>query len=172
MINKEDLTIYTDGSSLGNPGRGGFAYLIIDNKDNDVILGGKGYETATNNQMELMGFQVCLEELLKIEDSKDVVINLDSQYVKNGISSWIENWKKNGWQTANKKPVLNKEIWQKIDEVYKQVIQKHKIELKYVKAHVGIFGNEVVDTLAKKLAGNKETFVYKGKIEELKLIYK
>lgn len=88
------IVVYTDGSALGNPGPAGFAYLIWNKDKNTVSEFGGHSEHATNNQMELLAFKWALQELTKYENSEDVVIHLDSEYVKNGITTWINNWKK------------------------------------------------------------------------------
>lgn len=157
-----EIVIYTDGSALGNPGKAGYGFLIWDKKNNHVEEHGKHREHATNNQMELMAFLESLKWLNENVSGKTVSIHLDSEYVKNGITSWIKNWKKNGWKTAAKKPVLNKEIWQDIDTAYEKAININDIDLKYVPGHSGIWGNEAVDYIARTLAENQTMDLYKG----------
>ncbi len=164
------VVIYTDGSSLGNPGKGGWAYLIWNKKENIVEEVGGSVKTATNNQMELLALKNSLEALVKYKTSEDVVIYLDSEYVQKGITSWIKNWKKNNWRTAAKKPVLNKDLWQEIDELFTKAINKHSIELKYVPGHKGIGGNETVDNVARTLAANGEWVLFQGTKEEFESI--
>ena len=135
--------IYTDGSCLGNPGRGGWGVVGEDFKLS------AGQSDTTNNQMEMTAILKALEECLK-RDIQEVCIFTDSQYVKNGISSWIINWKRNDWVTSTGTPVKNKELWIAIDEV------RNKLKLvnwKWVKAHNGDPKNEEVDQLAYKAAG-------------------
>jgi len=160
------IVIYTDGSALGNPGPAGFAYLLINKKSNTVIEYGEHRDYATNNQMELWALLSAFKKLCSIEEKQHVIIHLDSEYVKNGISVWVKNWKKNGWKTAAKKPVLNKELWEKIDELYDQVKTMHDIDLKYVPGHAGFAGNEIVDTIARTLAGCGSWKFYNGDKEE------
>ena len=138
-MNKK-VDIYTDGACSGNPGPGGWGVLIeLDNKN--IELSGGDKET-TNNRMELMAAIKALEEI-----NKDYEINLytDSNYVKDGITSWISNWKKNNWKTANKKDVKNKELWMRLDEA----IKDKNISWIWVKGHAGNAGNEQADYLAR-----------------------
>ena len=138
-MNKK-VDIYTDGACSGNPGPGGWGVLIqLDDKD--IELSGGDNET-TNNRMELMAAIIALEEI-----NKDYKINLytDSNYVKDGITSWISNWKKNSWKTANKKDVKNKDLWIRLDEA----IKGKDISWIWVKGHAGNAGNEQADYLAR-----------------------
>jgi ribonuclease HI len=135
--------VYTDGSCLGNPGRGGWAVV-----GDDFKLSGKQPNT-TNNAMEMTAVLKALEECLE-RDIQEVCIFTDSQYVKNGISSWIVNWKKNDWVTSTGTQVKNKELWIAIDEVRNKL---KVVEWKWVKAHNGHPKNEEVDTLAYEAAG-------------------
>ena len=134
------VDIYTDGACSGNPGPGGWGVLIqLDDKN--IELSGGDNET-TNNRMELMAAIIALEEI-----NKDYKINLytDSNYVKDGITSWISNWKKNSWKTANKKDVKNKDLWIRLDEA----IKGKDISWIWVKGHAGNAGNEQADYLAR-----------------------
>lgn len=137
------IEIYTDGSCLGNPGNGGWGAILLYKEHQKKISGGK--KDTTNNQMEL---QAVIEALKIIKRSVKIVIYTDSQYVKNGLTTWIINWKKNGWKTADKKPVKNLELWQKLD----LESTKHQIEWRWVKAHAGNKYNEMVDDLARSAA--------------------
>ena len=133
------IKVYTDGSCLGNPGNGGWAAIIISNGKKIQIKGNK--KNTTNNQMELLA---PIQALKKIPKGSKVQIFTDSKYVKSGITEWIHNWKKNGWKTANKKPVKNKEIWIELDKLS----SIHTIEWKWVKGHSGHPENERADELA------------------------
>ena len=135
------IKIYTDGSCLGNPGNGGWAAIIIDDNKKIQIKGSK--KNTTNNQMELLA---PIEALKKIPKGSKVQIFTDSKYVKSGITEWIYNWKKNGWKTAAKKPVKNKELWIELD----QLISRHNISWKWVKGHAGNTHNEKADYLARR----------------------
>lgn len=140
---EKTIEIYTDGSCLGNPGRGGWGAILIWGEHQKKISG-KKLET-TNNQMEL---QAVIEALKALKKSSEVIIHTDSQYVKNGITEWINKWKINGWKTANRKPVKNSDQWQELD----LEVQKHQIKWKWVKAHAGNKYNEMVDELARVAA--------------------
>jgi len=135
--------IYTDGSCLGNPGRGGWGVV-----SDDFKLSGKQCDT-TNNAMEMTAILKALEECVK-RDIQEVCIFTDSQYVKNGISLWIVKWKKNDWITSTGTPVKNKELWISMDETRNKL---KTVEWKWVKAHNGDPKNEEVDTLAYEAAG-------------------
>ena len=135
--------IYTDGSCLGNPGRGGWGVV-----SDQFRLSGKQTDT-TNNVMEMTAILKALEECLT-RDIQEVCIFTDSQYVKNGIGSWIINWKKNDWITSTGTPVKNKELWIAIDQVRNKL---NKVNWKWVKAHNGDPKNEEVDKLAFEAAG-------------------
>jgi len=134
-----NVQLYTDGACKGNPGIGGWGVLIqTGNYSNEL----KGFQLdTTNNQMELMA---VIKGLEAIEKNTSLEIITDSQYVMNGIKQWIINWKKNGWKTASKKPVKNKELWQRLDGLVKD----YTIHWKWVKGHSGHPGNERADQLA------------------------
>ena len=167
------ITLYTDGSSKGNPGLGGWGVYVEIEKNKTIfkieISGGQ--KLATNNQMELTaGIKALeylkgdLEKILKNSSVKTeglkIKIKTDSQYMKNGIEIWIKNWEKNNWKGSNKKEVLNKDLWQKLLELKNFINNKllldnyETIKFEYVKAHIGINGNEIADRLANKAADN------------------
>ena len=133
------LKIYTDGACSGNPGKGGWAAIILDEKGQSSISGSEN--KTTNNRMELMAAIMALK---KIKTKSEIMIYTDSRYVKDGITEWIEKWKLNDWQSSNKKPVKNKDLWIKLDNCCK----KHNISWKWVKAHAGNKFNDLVDELA------------------------
>ena len=136
------ITIYTDGACSGNPGKGGWGAVILD-QDNDPVFLNGGDDNTTNNRMEL---SAAINALSYFKDTKEIKLITDSKYVKNGIQSWILNWKKNGWKTAAKKPVKNKELWIELDDM----ISKHKINWEWVKGHAGNIHNEKADYLARR----------------------
>lgn len=136
--------VYTDGSCLGNPGRGGWGAISKDFK----LCGAQ--PNTTNNVMEMTAIIKALEQCLWME-KKHVRIITDSNYVKNGITGWIHNWKKNGWKTTNGADVKNKELWVKMDNLRQELLM---IEWKWVKAHNGNPQNEAVDKLARECAKN------------------
>jgi ribonuclease HI len=138
--------IYTDGACSGNPGPGGWGAVILNEEKNDTNISGKENST-TNNRMELMAPIMALK---KIKKTSQIVIYTDSIYLKNGITTWIKNWEKNGWKSANKKPVKNKDLWLTLNELSK----KHIINWKWVKAHAGNKYNEIADKLATEAIRN------------------
>ena len=137
------IKIYTDGSCLENPGNGGSAAIIINDGKRTQIKGSK--KNTTNNQMELMA---PIEALKKIPKGSKVQIFTDSKYVKSGITEWIHNWKKNGWKTANKQKVKNKDLWVELDLLSSQF----DIKWSWVKAHSTDKLNNEVDLIAREAA--------------------
>ena len=137
------IEVYTDGSCLGNPGKGGWAFLV---NNEGIISSRSGYSIkATNNQMELTAAIKAIEFLV---NHKEMSIYTDSNYLKNGITLWVTNWKKNNWKTASKNPVKNKELWERLD----QLNYLKKIKWKWVKAHDTNKLNNEVDLLARQSA--------------------
>ena len=139
-------TIYTDGACSGNPGKGGWAAIILDSKTNQTAVSGSEKNT-TNNRMELIAPIMALK---KIKSKSDVVIFTDSSYVKNGITEWIKRWEKNGWKNANKKLVKNKDLWIKLNDLCK----KNKIIWKWIKGHSNNKYNNLADELATQAIEN------------------
>jgi ribonuclease HI len=132
--------IYTDGACSGNPGPGGWGAVIFDQENNQKNFSGSEKNT-TNNRMELLA---ALMALKKVKTNSDITIYTDSIYVKNGITEWIVKWKKNGWKTANKRPVKNKDLWEKLNNLS----EKNKIIWKWVKGHSTNKYNNLADKLA------------------------
>ena len=141
MINK--AIIFCDGACRGNPGPGGFAAKIhYTDRDPKIVIGKEAH--TTNNRMEL---RAAIEALKNINlEVDEVEINTDSQYLKKGITEWIYGWKRNGWKTANGKPVKNQDLWKELDFISSHL----KVQWKWVPAHSGIPENEEVDTLARE----------------------
>ena len=139
------IKVYTDGSCLENPGKGGWAAIIINESGRIEIKGSK--ENTTNNQMELTAPIMALK---KIPQGSKVQIFTDSKYVKSGITEWIHNWKKNGWKTVDKKEVKNKNLWTELDDLS----NTFDIEWIWVKAHSTDELNNEVDLLARSSANN------------------
>ena len=133
--------MFTDGACSGNPGPGGWGVVVID--ENKIIKFSGRELSTTNNRMEL---QAAIEGIKKSSRNVEITLYTDSLYVKNGITSWISNWKKKNWKTANKKTVKNKELWIELDSI----IQDHKITWEWVKGHSGHTENERADLLANK----------------------
>jgi len=138
-----EIVIYTDGSCLGNPGKGGWAAVIINDNKEEVIFGSE--KESTNNRMELTA---AINALLKIKQDKKIKIYTDSKYVKDGIEKWINNWKLNNWKNAHKKDVKNKDLWTKLDNL----ISEQEIIWNWVKAHSINEYNNKVDILARNAA--------------------
>ena len=133
------IYIYTDGACKGNPGPGGWGALLKYKEHKKEINGFS--KNTTNNIMELTA---VIESLLIIKQKSDITIITDSNYVKDGITKWIVNWKNRGWKTSNKKPVKNKDLWKKLDDLS----NNHNIKWEWVRGHTGNFGNERADQLA------------------------
>lgn len=143
MTDEEDaIKIYTDGACSGNPGPGGWGAVLIKDHHRKEINGGAA--ETTNNRMEL---QAAIEALqaLKYEPS-NVILYTDSNYVKGGITGWLKNWKRNGWKTADKKPVKNEDLWRALDEIE----TRHNVTWRWVKGHAGHPENERADELARQ----------------------
>lgn len=136
---KKQIEIFTDGACRGNPGPGGWGVMLRYQGKEKTLCGGE-IET-TNNRMELMAAIIGLESL---QEPSSVNLTTDSKYVMNGITDWIDNWKKRGWKTAAKKPVKNEDLWRRLDAVS----QQHEINWQWVKGHSGHRENELVDALA------------------------
>lgn len=159
------ITIHTDGSSRGNPGPGGWAaVLVTEGKDLDEVLelGGREDHT-TNNRMELMGAIKGLREI-DPHGVESVEVCTDSQYVKKGITEWINGWIKKGWKGSTKQPVLNQDLWEMLKKEEDRLKDEGvKMTWTYVPAHVGITMNERADTIATMCADNaKELQLYRG----------
>ena len=135
--------IYTDGSCLGNPGPGGWAAILVWGDHEKAMAGGE--DGTTNNRMELMAAIMALEALTR---PVDVTLTSDSTYLRDGITKWINGWKKNGWKTAAKKPVANQDLWMRLDEA----IKPHSITWAWVKGHAGHPMNERCDDMAREEA--------------------
>lgn len=133
------VTLYTDGGCRGNPGPGGWGAVLIFG-DHQKDLKGSEPET-TNNRMELLAAIQGLDALTR---PMSVDLYTDSKYVQQGITQWIHNWKRNGWKTAGKKPVKNRDLWQKLDDL----MQTHQVNWHWVKGHAGHKYNEIADQLA------------------------
>ena len=141
------INIYTDGSCYGNPGPGGWAAIIILEDNRKEIFGGE--KLTTNNRMELTAtikaLEYCDDQEEKQLSLKQINIYTDSKYVKDGITTWINNWEKNNWKTADKKNVKNVDLWKKL----KEIVKFKKIEWIWVEGHAGNKLNELADSLAK-----------------------
>lgn len=138
---KPPVVIYSDGACSGNPGPGGWGAILIYGEHRKELKGGEAL--TTNNRMELMA---AISALGALKRKSHVELWTDSQYVRQGITGWIHGWKKNGWKTADRKPVKNAELWQQLDELR----HKHEISWHWVKGHAGHPENERADELARE----------------------
>jgi ribonuclease HI len=151
----QDVIIFSDGSSRGNPGPGGWGAIVsIDGK---VIELGGGSKHTTNNKMELSG---AINALKEVDSKKDILLNTDSSYVINGMTKWIFGWQKNGWRNSMKEEVANRELWEELIEVS----NGKKIKWNYVAGHSDIPGNERCDEIATSFADGVKVDLYDGKL--------
>jgi ribonuclease HI len=139
---RDVVEIYTDGACSGNPGPGGWGVLLTYGDHTRELCGGEASPT-TNNRMELMAAIQALESLKR---RSSVRLHTDSSYVRNGVTSWLPSWKRNGWRTASKQPVKNEDLWRRLDAAAAQ----HDVQWLWVKGHAGNPGNERADALANK----------------------
>ncbi len=147
----DPIVIYTDGACKGNPGRGGWGAWLRSGAHERELWGGASM--TTNNRMELTA---VIEALSSLKRPSEVVIHTDSEYVRNGITTWIHGWKARGWKTADRKPVKNIDLWQRLDALREQ----HRVDWRWVKGHAGDPGNERADALANRgvsIAGDMRT---------------
>ncbi|MFA5651933.1 MAG: ribonuclease HI [Candidatus Paceibacterota bacterium] len=151
---KEKILIFSDGSSRGNPGPGGWGAIVAD-KNKITELGGRENHT-TNNRMELMGAIKALSLIKKTKEA--IVLNTDSAYVINGITKWVYGWQKNGWKNSTKDDVSNRDLWEELIKVSKG----KNIKWNYVGGHIGVSCNERCDTIATSFADNEDVKLFKG----------
>lgn len=144
---QKQISLYTDGSCLGNPGPGGYAAILIYKSHRKELS--QGYHLTTNNRMELMG---AIAGLQALQEPCKVILTTDSQYVRQGITQWIHGWKQKGWKTASKEPVKNVDLWKLLDIE----VQRHEVDWHWVKGHSGHPENERCDELARDAATNPE----------------
>ena len=136
-----DIQIFTDGACRGNPGPGGWGVILRSGSYEKELFGGE--QSTTNNRMEL---RAAIEGLAALKRPSRVTVTTDSQYVRQGITQWIEGWKRNQWRTSAKKPVKNQDLWQLLDEL----TSRHEVTWEWVKGHSGHPDNELADALANR----------------------
>jgi ribonuclease HI len=141
----EAVEIFTDGACRGNPGPGGWAALLRFGTTEKIIQGAE--RETTNNRMELMA---AIQALAGLTRTSNVVLTTDSQYVRQGITQWISGWKRNGWKTAARKPVKNKDLWQRLEAE----LGEHRVDWHWVKGHSGHRENEIADQAANDAIDN------------------
>ena len=137
----DDIQIFTDGACRGNPGPGGWGVILRSGSHEKELFGGE--RSTTNNRMEL---RAAIEGLAALKRPSQVTVTTDSQYVRQGITQWIEGWKRNQWRTSAKKPVKNQDLWQLLDEL----TSRHEVTWEWVKGHSGHPDNELADALANR----------------------
>ncbi|MGV6827525.1 MAG: ribonuclease HI [bacterium] len=140
-MTEEVVELFTDGACKGNPGPGGWGVLLRYKGVEKELFGGE--QDTTNNRMELLA---VIQGLRVLKRHCDVHVVTDSQYVKNGITTWIRNWRRNGWKTSQKKPVKNEDLWRALDDL----VSQHNVEWGWVKGHSGHPENERADELANR----------------------
>ena len=143
----KQVSLFTDGSCLGNPGPGGYGAILIYKQHQKELS--QGYRLTTNNRMELMA---AIAGLQSLQEPCIVQLTTDSQYVKQGITQWIQNWKRRGWLTASKEPVKNVDLWKLLDAQ----VQRHQVHWHWVKGHSGHDENERCDILARAQACRRD----------------
>jgi len=141
MSEPQEVNLFTDGACLGNPGPGGWAYILKHPATGDVAEVSGGEDQTTNNRMELTA---VIEGLAALTSPSRVHLVGDSEYVLKGISEWMPGWKKRGWRKSNKKPVLNADLWQSLDTL----LQQHDVQVEWTRGHAGHTENERCDQLA------------------------
>jgi ribonuclease HI len=138
---KARVSIWTDGACSGNPGPGGWGAILRYGGHEKALCGGEA--PTTNNRMELTAAIAALEALSR---PCRVELHTDSQYLRGGVTAWMQNWKRNGWRTADRKPVKNEDLWRRLDEA----VARHEVDWRWVKGHAGEEMNERADALARK----------------------
>ena len=152
------VQIITDGACLGNPGRGGWASILRFEDHAKEIWGSEPH--TTNNRMEL---RAAIEGLRSLTEDCEIEVVTDSEYLKNGITSWIRGWKRNGWKTSAKKPVLNQDLWEALDEE----VGRHKIVWSWTKGHASHADNNRCDELASRAARDQSRGVHESGVQEI-----
>lgn len=163
-IGDNKVLVFTDGSSLGNPGPGGYGAVIVSLKLGEVIELGGGKPNTTNNEMELSATIAALSYLSASPMPIDMMV--DSQYVNNGITKWVKNWEKNGWQTQNKEPVSHQALWKNLLSITRMIQAQAPVTWNYVPGHVGVHGNERADEIATSFASAKDIDLFRGSLHD------
>jgi ribonuclease HI len=168
MKNENTIYIFTDGSSLGNPGPGGWGAIAVDGEKVRELGGGEKH--TTNNRMELSATIAALRNISSASlSTRQIILHTDSSYVINGITKWVHGWKRNNWKTSQKEEVQNRDLWEELLAVVEGAASakgfgepRKNIEWKYVAGHVGIVGNERADEIATSFAGGVGVKLYDG----------
>ncbi|MFW0870840.1 MAG: ribonuclease HI [Patescibacteria group bacterium] len=156
-----DLTVYTDGSSLGNPGPGGWGALLL-SRHSALELGGREDKT-TNNRMELLALIKAFEKIAELSlMDYEITVYADSKYVLEGLTKWLSAWKARGWKKSDNKPVLNQDLWQRLDDLQGFLIADNKLFYEHIRGHTGEIYNERVDDIARHFAEGKTVELFDG----------
>jgi ribonuclease HI len=170
-MKKDEIIIYTDGSSLGNPGPGGWGSVLIINNEKVIELGGREKE-STNNRMEMYA---AIEAFRLVEKrkliSKNIIIHTDSSYLLNGITLWVYGWVKNNWKTKTGGEVLNKDLWEILYKVCSNLKSRSDIEWVKVSGHDGVHLNERCDEIATSFSANNTTILFTGSVLDYEKLF-
>lgn len=170
-MKKNEIVIYPDGSSLGNPGPGGWGAVILFPDGKAIELGGREKE-STNNRMEMMASIKALKEVEKRKiEAKVIKIHTDSSYLLNGITMWIHAWVKNNWKTKVDEDVLNKDLWEELYKVNANLSHEYEIEWVKVKGHDGVHLNERCDAIATSFSANNTTILFRGNLKDYEKLF-
>jgi len=170
-MKKDEIIIYTDGSSLGNPGPGGWGSVLLFPDNKVVELGGREKE-STNNRMEMMASIMALKEVEKRKIKASVInIHTDSAYLLNGITMWIHSWVKNNWKTKADEDVLNKDLWEILYKVQMNLKNKYEVEWVKVAGHAGVHLNERCDVIATSFSANNTTILFTGTLANYEKLF-
>ena len=170
-MKKDEIIIYTDGSSLGNPGPGGWGSVLLFPDKKVIELGGREKE-STNNRMEMTAGIEALKEISKRKPAvKKIVIHTDSSYVLNGITMWVYAWQKNNWMTKTKEQVLNKDLWEELFKLDFSLRTKYQVEWVKVVGHSGVHLNERCDAIATSFSANNTTILFRGNLNDYEKLF-
>ncbi len=171
IIKKDEIIIYTDGSSLGNPGPGGWGSVLLSPGKKVIELGGREKE-STNNRMEMTAGIMALKEIEKRKiKAKIIKIHTDSSYLLNGITMWVHAWVKNNWKTKAEEDVLNKDLWENLYKVSANLSHKYEIEWVKVVGHSGVHLNERCDAIATSFSANNTTILFTGNLKDYEKLF-
>ena len=169
-MKKDEIIIYTDGSSLGNPGPGGWGSVVV--YDEKVIELGGHEKESTNNRMEMTAaieaFRLIQERKIK---GNIINVHTDSAYLLNGITLWIFSWMKNNWRTASKDPVLNQDLWEELFKLTLDLKHRYKIEWIKVSGHSGVQLNEKCDLIATSFSAGKRVLLFTGNLKDYQKLF-
>ena len=170
-MKKDEITIYTDGSSLGNPGPGGWGSVLVFPDKKVIELGGREKE-STNNRMEMTAAIEALKEISTRKPKiKKIVVHTDSSYLLNGITMWVYAWQKNNWLTKTKEQVLNKDLWEELFNLDFSLRTKYEVLWEKVSGHSGVYLNERCDVIATSFAGNNTTILFRGSLRDYEKLF-